>query len=90
VAISFEIKAKQGAGSPLFSHSLLMFAYEDVKEKGSSEKVKYSQPGPEWETRTVFFPDSASGKVKMIRLGMGPIDDSLDYWVRNVKIHYAK
>ena len=88
-AISFEIRTRQQNGSFRFQYTSLQVVY------GSDRDYKtYSYPvptGPEWEKRIFLWPEDARLEdIRKIRIGLGPTSEILDYWIRNIKIHYSK
>ncbi len=85
LGISFEIKAKQGKGSKNYHHVLVQLSEPANRYKG----FRFRPPQEEWESRIVYFSQETDfSKIKRIRIGMGPVDDSLDYSIRNVKLIY--
>jgi len=86
LAVSFEIKAKQGNGSPFFQHSNFMLAYDTTMEKGKYDAFNFAEPTTAWERRTVYLSPELAAKASMIKIGMGPADEKLDFWIRDLKV----
>lgn len=90
VGVSFDIKAKQDKGSTYFPHHGLHVVYENIKEKGKDERLKYPRPSAEWQNMFVVIDPEKAKDIKLLRIGMGSADKGLTYWVKNVKVHYAQ
>lgn len=90
VAISLELKFVQGNGSTRVTSPLVMFAYQDANEKGTYDSVTYGSPTSEWQRFTVPIDAAKTDQYKMIRIGMCPTAPQIDYWMRNITLHYGK
>lgn len=87
VGISFDIKTRQSNGSFRFQYASFQVVFEHA---GDYITFSYPKPSlPEWEHRIFLWPNTLdTGKIRGIRIGLGPTSDILDYWLRNIKIHY--
>jgi len=90
VGLSYEVKAVQGMGSTFYAHSLVMLVYGDSGEKARYDGFKVEPPRPEWQKRLVTFPTEKAAQATALRIGMGSADPILDYWIRNLKVYYAR
>ena len=86
VAISFDLKAKQGDGYNNFVDSNVMITYD------GSERyylAKFPHPTAEWQHYVVPFPqDWDTAKINRLRIGLNTISDRLEFSLRNVGIHF--
>lgn len=86
VAVSFDLKAKQGDGHTRFAGHYVMVTCD-----GSSRYylAKFPQPAAEWRHYVVAFPaDWKTGKISRLRIGMNPVSDRLEFSLRNIGIHF--
>jgi len=90
VAVSLDLKFVQGSGSTRVTSPLVMFAYQDANEKGKYDSVTYGSPTGEWQKFTVPIDGTRTDQYKMIRIGMCPTAPQIDYWMRNITLHYGK
>ncbi len=56
-----------------------------VDETGKAEVIKVENPRPEWRTETIQLPSSGK-KIKLLRLGVNPLDMEYELQVRSVEI----
>lgn len=90
VAFSLELKFKQDNGSSDISAPLVMFAYQDENEKGKYDSVSYGTPTDQWQEFTVSIDPEKVSRYKMIRIGMCPTASHVDYWMRNIRLHFGQ
>jgi len=83
-AISFEIKARQDKGNQHYHHAGVQLA--DNENRWSM--TRFDSPGEQWETRTITLPQDCRPGIDRIRIGMGPAGNSLDYFVRNIRLYF--
>jgi len=94
VGVSFEIKASQKDNSKGYNDNQFMAVTESVHETGKAVYIPYPAPSTEWKKMLICFKDAPDGfkpeSVKMLRVGMNPATDELDFWVRDMKVLYSK
>lgn len=90
VILSLELKFRQDNGSSNISSPLVMFAYQDEKEKGRYDSATYGTPTDQWQEFKVGVDPEKAPLYKMIRIGMCPTASHVDYWIRNVRVHFCR
>lgn len=89
IGVSFEIKAVQVPAATHFQAANVMAVFNMgnryksiIMEKPTSGK---------WEKREILFPAEWNlEEMKKFRIGMNPVSQQLDFWIRNLKFHYTK
>ena len=86
LGVSFEIRAKQSNGSKYFTYQVVGF-----HDENNRNITVHFTPAPteQWQTRTVLWPSFLKlEQLKEFRIGLGPSDNKLDYWIRNIRFLY--
>lgn len=84
VGIGFEMKvSKAGA----VAQTIVMA----VRDNEPDAYLRIPAPTEQWEERFAQFPaDVDPGKVKLLRFGMNPRIRDITYWIRNIRVYYAR
>lgn len=87
--ISFEVKAIPASG---IKQMLLMAVYGRQQEQGRSVYLKVPTPTERWEERVVLFNPAEvdPAKIEQLRLGVNSNVDEITYFVRNVRVLFAR
>ncbi len=90
LAMTLELKLKQGNGQTKVSAPLVMLVYEDADGKSTYDSITYGTPTEEWQEFTLAIDPAKTPSYRKIRIGMCPTAAHVDYWLRNVRLHFGK
>lgn len=87
VGLSFEIKTLPQADRALH---LVMLVEGNETETGKRYNIPYRISPGEWRENFLWLSIDSPEKIRQLRIGMNPRTDQTTFWVRNIRVHFAR